>query len=96
VLPARRGVPALLTGGRTTLAVRVTDHALARRLCERARSALVSTSANRSRHPPLRTALAVRRALGRELDFVLAGPLGGLRGPTPIRDGRTGAYLRHG
>lgn len=93
-LPARPGVPRLLTGGRPTLAVRVTAHALAAALCERAGSALVSTSANRSGQAPLTTALAVRRTLGAELDFVLGGALGGLDGPTAIRDGITGAYLR--
>jgi len=94
VLPARPGVSALLTGGRDTLAVRVTNHPVAAALCAQAGSALVSTSANRTGRPPLRTALAVRRALGRELDCVLGGPLGGLDGPTPIRDGATGEYLR--
>ncbi|HSG65695.1 MAG TPA: L-threonylcarbamoyladenylate synthase, partial [Gammaproteobacteria bacterium] len=64
VLPARPGVPVLLTGGRRTLAVRVTGHPLAAALCKQARSALVSTSANRSGRPPLLTPLAVRRALG--------------------------------
>lgn len=94
VLPARRGVSKLITGGRGTVAVRVTDHPLARGLCMCTGSALVSTSANRSHHAPLLTPLTVRRALGAELDYVLAGALGGLGGPTPIRDGTTGAYLR--
>ena len=49
VLEAQPGVPAWLGGGRGTLAVRVTDHPLARRLCERVGEALVSTSANRRR-----------------------------------------------
>ena len=94
VLEARPGVPAALTGGRSTVAVRVTAHEIARRLCERVGSALVSTSANVSGRPPLCTALAVRRVLGRDVDFVLAGPLGGLDRPTMIRDGVTGAVLR--
>lgn len=94
ILPVRPGVPHLLTGGRRTLAVRVTDHPTAAALSERARSPLVSTSANRSRHAPLLSALAVRHVLGPELDYVLGGPLGDLEGPTPIRDGSTGSYLR--
>lgn len=94
VLEARPGVPEALTGGRSTVAVRVTAHELSRRLCERVGSALVSTSANLSGRPPLRTALAVRRVLGRDVDYVLAGPLGGLDRPTVIRDGATGAVLR--
>jgi L-threonylcarbamoyladenylate synthase len=94
VLPARRGLPAQLTGGRATIAVRVSDHAIVGRLCRRAGSALVSTSANSSGHAPARSALAVRRALGREIDFVLAGPLGGAARPTEIRDAATGKVLR--
>ena len=93
-LEARPGMPKWLNGGRDSLAVRVTDHPLARALCERVGSPLVSTSANRSGRPPLRRALQVRREFGAELDDVLAGRLGGLRQPTLIRDGRTGTILR--
>lgn len=94
VLDARPGVPQLLSGGRDTLAVRITDHPLASELCRRTGGPLVSTSANRAGRPPLRRALQVRREFGSELDYVLAGRLGGLEQPTAIRDGRTGALLR--
>jgi L-threonylcarbamoyladenylate synthase len=94
VLPARRGVPRWITGGRDSVAVRVTAHPVARALCARIGQPIVSTSANRSGRPPLRRVLSVRRELGRDVDFVLAGALGGLSGPTPIRDGRSGDYLR--
>ncbi len=96
VLPARAEAPALLTGGRNTLAVRVTDHAVSRALCLQAGTPLISTSANRAGGPPLLSARAVRRALGDDIDYVLAGALGGLERPTAIRDGLTGAYLRGG
>ena len=94
VLSARTGIPFWLTGGRDTLAVRVTGHSLAHRLCETAASPLISTSANRSGRPPLRRALHVRREFGSLVDYVLTGELGGLDNPTMIRDGRTGAVLR--
>lgn len=94
VLRARRSVPAWLSGGRETLAVRVTAHPLAMRLCNRLNSPLVSTSANRSGRPPLTRALQVRRELGTELDDLLVGPLGSLAQPTTIRDGLTGRILR--
>jgi len=96
VVPARHGVSALLTGGRATIAVRVSDHPIVRRLCRRTGSALVSTSANRSGRRPAVSALAVRHRLGRELDCVLAGPLGANTRPTEIRSGATGAVLRPG
>jgi L-threonylcarbamoyladenylate synthase len=96
VLPVRARQTSLLTGGRQTLAVRVTAHPIAYALCLRIGCALVSTSANRTRRAPLRSALSVRRELGADVDFVLGGALGGLSGPTPIRDGVTGEVLRAG
>jgi L-threonylcarbamoyladenylate synthase len=94
VLEARPGVPRWISGGRHTVGVRVTAHPLARALCERAGQALVSTSANVSDRRPLTTALQVRRTLGQAVDYVLAGPVGGLGKPTQIKDGRTGRVLR--
>jgi L-threonylcarbamoyladenylate synthase len=94
VVPARAHTPRWLTGGRATLAVRVTAHPLARALCEAAGCALVSTSANRAGRPPARTALAVRRIFGARIDALLAGACGPLRGPTEIRDLLTGRILR--
>jgi L-threonylcarbamoyladenylate synthase len=93
-LKARRTTPRWISGGRDSVAVRLTAHPLARRLCERTGSALVSTSANVSRRAPHRRVLALRHELGRRLDCVLAGELGGLTQPTVIRDGRTGHVLR--
>lgn len=94
LLESQRGVPHWIGGGRGTLAVRVTDHPLARRLCLRVGEPLVSTSANRSGRPPIKRPLHVRRELGPELDDILVGPLGSLDRPTTLRDGRTGATLR--
>ena len=96
VLAARPGVPRWLTGGRDTIAVRLTDHPLARSLCERIGEPLVSTSANLSRRPALVRILRVRAELGSAVDYVLAGTLGGLASPTVIKDGRTGRVLRGG
>jgi L-threonylcarbamoyladenylate synthase len=87
-------VPPWLTGGRDTLAVRVTAHAGAAALCRTFGRALVSTSANRSGGVPARSALRVRRLFGDAVDMILHGPLGGLMGPTPIREGTSGDLLR--
>jgi L-threonylcarbamoyladenylate synthase len=96
IVPARAGVSAMLTGGRPTIAVRVSDHPIVQRLCRRTGSALVSTSANLSGAAPARTALAVRRQLGALVDCVLAGPLGDSARPTEIRDAASGRVLRAG
>lgn len=94
VLRAAADVPGYLTGFRSTLAVRVTAHPVAAALCAAAGSPLVSTSANRSGQRPARTPLEVRRRLGRDVDLILAGAVGPLPRPTPIRDGETGKLLR--
>jgi L-threonylcarbamoyladenylate synthase len=94
VLPARAATPRWITGGRDTVAVRLTAHTIARELCARVGGALVSTSANVSRRPPHRRLLPLRRTLGNAVDVVLAGELGSLAQPTVIKDGRTGAVLR--
>ncbi len=86
----------LLTGGRNTIAVRVTAHPLAAALCRAAAVPLVSTSANRHGRPPARDALAVRRRLGPQIDFVLGGATGGRARASEIRDARSGTVLRRG
>ncbi|MCC5858747.1 MAG: Sua5/YciO/YrdC/YwlC family protein [Ectothiorhodospiraceae bacterium] len=96
VLPVQPWVPRWLTGSRDTLAVRVTAHSGAAALCRAYGGPLVSTSANRSGHPPARTALQARCRLGRRVDLVVPGPTGGLNRPSEIRDGRSGRVLRQG
>lgn len=96
VVPAAPAVPPTLTGGRDTLAVRVTAHPGVRALCEATGLALVSTSANRSGHPPARSALQARTRLGADVDYVVPGRTGPQRKPTEIRDALTGKILRAG
>jgi L-threonylcarbamoyladenylate synthase len=85
-----------LTGSHDCLAVRVTAHPLAARLCDEYGAAIVSTSANISNRPPARTALAVRRIFGDQLDYILNGATGGRSRPSEIRDARSGKILRKG
>lgn len=94
LIPARHATPHWLRGRHDTLAVRVTAHPVAAALCRICGYPLVSTSANLSRRPPARTALAVRQQMGRALDYVLAGPTGGAAQPTEIRELRTGKLVR--
>jgi L-threonylcarbamoyladenylate synthase len=96
VLPAAAYAPFWLTGGRASLAVRVTAHPVARRLCELCDMALVSTSANKSGHPPARTGLQVRSRLGAEVDCIAPGRVGSQSRPTEIRDALSGTVLRAG
>src|SRR5258708_32598650 len=75
VLPALPGVPAVTTGGGTTVAVRMPDHAVARALIAAAGRPIAAPSANPSGAPPPRTAAAVLAGLGGGLPLLLdAGP----------------------
>ncbi len=94
VVPAAPWVPPWLTGGRDTLAVRLTSHPLARALSAAFGLPLVSTSANRSGRPPARSALQVQRRLGPGVDYLLHGRAGPHRRPSEIRDLLSGRRLR--
>jgi len=96
LLPARPGVSRLLCGRHATLAVRVTAHKPTIALCRAFGGAVVSTSANRSGRPPACTAQALRRQLGRDVDYILPGRLGNAQRPSEIRDLATGHILRVG
>ena len=91
--PARADVSRWLRGAHDTLAVRVSAHPLARRLCEQFGGALVSTSANLAGQAPARSAAQVREQFGDRLDYLLDGKTGG-RAPTEIRDVLSGQVIR--
>lgn len=92
VLPARPDVPAWLTGGRSTLAVRVTHHPVAKALCEQFKKPLVSTSANISGEMPIRSVAACEKAFP-DLAIV-EGDLMGQAQPSQIWDAQTLSQLR--
>lgn len=96
VFPAHAQTPDWLTGGRGTLAVRVTGHPVARALCEAFGAGVVSTSANRRGGTPARTAHEVAELFGEAVDCIVPGETGGRESPSEIRDAATGEVLRHG
>lgn len=93
LFPASASAPHLITGGRDSIAVRVSAHPGVVELCRAYGGAIVSTSANVSRRAPARSAVQLRRLFGNEIQ-ILGGSLGGRATPTPIRDLRTGRTLR--
>jgi len=96
VVAATPAVPAWVTGGRDTVAVRVTAEPLAAALCRRAGMAIVSTSANRSGRPPARSTLQTRRRFSADVDQILPGAVGGRARPSEIRLASSGKVLRAG
>ena len=83
LLPRSRHCPRWLTGRHEKLAVRVTAHPDAMRLCRALRMALVSTSANRSGQRPARTYAQCQRLFGSKV-WVLPGRVGQRKRPSSI------------
>jgi L-threonylcarbamoyladenylate synthase len=93
LVPHQQRLPEWITGRHASVALRVSDHPLVRRLCALT-GPLVSTSANPSGRPAARTRLRLEQYFPRQLDQVLGGALGGRRNPSLIRDLRTGEVIR--
>lgn len=86
LLPAAAHVPAVLRGAHDQIAVRVTAFEPARQLCKALKSAIVSTSANRSGEPALRDAAAVATEFADELGWIMHQATGGAARPSRIID----------
>ncbi len=94
VFPRTLTCPPWLHDRSAGIAVRVSAHPVVAALCDLCNCALVSTSANLSGEPPLRTAREVEKQFGERLDCIVAGDLGGGGAPTPIRDAASGRLIR--
>ena len=94
ILPARKGLPELLTGGRDSIAMRVSADDNVRNLCRALDSAVVSTSCNVSGEESLTEYPQVIAAFGEHIDFVINRKTGGRKSPSTIIDGLTGKVLR--
>ena len=93
LMPAQPSCPRWLRGKHDTLAVRLTAHPFARKLCRSAGSALVSTSANRSGMRAVKTYAACQRLFGNKV-WVLPGSIGKRKQPSAIRRWADGKVVR--
>lgn len=84
VLPISDKVPTWITGGRDTLAVRITRHPAVVNLCEALKMPLVSTSANLTGDSPVKTAKECGDIFPNTL--ILEGEVSGLNSPSQIWD----------
>ena len=94
VVPALSQVPRWITGAHDSVAVRVSAHSAVIALCAAFGGPMVSTSANLTGLPAVRTLDALDPVLLARLDGVLDGQTGDLDRATPIRDARSGESLR--
>lgn len=98
VLPAREGVHEVITGGGTTVAVRIPGHPMARELARLAGGAIVSTSANLAGEDPVTRPGALSPALCARIDGVVDGGQtpGGLPSTIVTVEGGTPRLVRPG
>jgi L-threonylcarbamoyladenylate synthase len=94
LIHANRSVPFWIRGKHKNVAVRVTAHQLASKLCRATGFAIVSTSANRSGTRPARSYRQVKNMFGKKIDYVLPGKVGQLKKPTPINNAYTNESIR--
>lgn len=94
VLPHGGKAPEWLSGGRESIAVRISQHPVIQQLCSQADQALVSTSANPAGKVPALNAEQVQAYFGDLIDVIVPGALGGENGASEIRDFLTGKILR--
>lgn len=92
-LPATKTCPDWLTGGRDTVAVRITAHPVAADLCKQVGMALVSTSANKTGGKPAKTWRQCLRLFGRRVR-VVQGRIGARKRPSTLIDFASGKVLR--
>lgn len=94
VFPAAAFVPSWICGDHVTVAVRVTNHPIARALCEGFGRPIVSTSANIAAQASALTAGQVAATFPEGIAVIVPGELGGLKGSTPIYDVLGGGVVR--
>lgn len=93
LLPKGRRCPRWLTGKHEKMAVRVTAHPEAARLCHFLGMPLVSTSANLSGQRVLKTAIQCRRRFGAKI-LAIGGRVGRRKRPSTILDPYHGGVVR--
>lgn len=94
LIPNNGTAPDWVTGGRNTLAVRVSAHPVAAGLSRRFGGAIVSTSANPQGRVPAGSLMRVKVYFGNKVDDYVPGSLGALGKPTEIRNLLTGELIR--
>jgi L-threonylcarbamoyladenylate synthase len=93
LVPAAQDCPKWLTGRHSSLAVRVSKHAITAKLSKESGMALVSTSANRSGCQPAKTTRQCYRLFGNRVK-VIHGMTGRAKRPSTIQDLQSGKIIR--
>ena len=92
VFPKSAIIPDWLCGNHNTVAIRMSAHPVARKLCKN--GPIISTSANLSGHPPAIDEASLCAAFPVGIDALVSGPLGGSKQLSVIYDVLSGERLR--
>ena len=95
VVPAKDTTPGWITGGRDTVAIRITTHPVVMHLCDHLGHALVSTSANPAGKKPALNALQLHRYFDGLVDAMLVSTHNCSGKPSKIRDLKSRQLLRN-
>lgn len=93
LIPASEHPHPLLQGDHSKLAIRITRHPTAARLCNLVNQAIVSTSVNIAGEPPAKSLEDIPDSILEQLDLLLSGPEG-TRKPSQIRNIETNQIVR--
>ncbi len=93
ILPCTPDTPAWITGNKQTIAVRITDHPIAKALCLRA-GPIISTSANKQDQKPATSASKLHIMFKKQLDGILPGIVDPTAKSSRIIDAVSGQVLR--
>ncbi|MEZ0121284.1 MAG: L-threonylcarbamoyladenylate synthase [Candidatus Reddybacter sp.] len=94
LIPNNHHASPWISGGRDTLALRVTAHPVAAALSRAFGGPLVSTSANPQGLPPAKSLMKVKAYFGNTLDAYTPGSIGHAAMPSEIRNLVTGEVIR--
>jgi L-threonylcarbamoyladenylate synthase len=94
LVPRKSTLSELLCGQHKKIAIRLTQHPIAKAICDYSDKALVSTSCNISGKPAIKQTTVVRNKMIGRVDQIVAGQCGG-QAPSQIIDLLTGKIIRH-
>lgn len=93
VLPTKEKLPDWITGGRDSVAIRVTAHPVVHQLCKEFGGPIVSTSANLTGEAPAKSCQQIKQYFDNKV-YCLDAALGELSQPTQIWDAKSNQQLR--
>lgn len=94
LVPRGEKVTPLVLGNNAEIAIRLTNNAMSKSICDAVDSPIVSTSANISGRPIARNRYILRREFGSLVDYVVPGDCGPASGASEIRSLLTGDVIR--